>query len=283
LKQLFLLSVNEMMNRIILNILLIICPFVYAQSQCLGPLNAFQPGEKLFYQAYYNWGFIWVHAGDVVFSVSSKPYQSKMVYYFETTGNSLKSYDWMYKVRERFQSYVDRDKFQPLWAERSSSEGGYKAYEQYTFSPSGKKIISVTENSKRPLAKDTLNSKQCTFDVLSAIYFCRTINFENHKIDEKIPINTVIDNELYSLYLRYKGKETIKTKDNKYYKCIKFSALLVGGTIFKGGEDMFIWVTDDANRIPVLVEAKILIGSVKAYIIKAEGLRNQQTALVKGR
>jgi hypothetical protein len=102
-------------------------------------------------------------------------------------------------------------------------------------------------------------------------------------VNEKIPVNTISESKEYILYLRYKGKEIIKNKDNKSYRCIKFSALLAEGTIFKGGEDMFIWVTDDANRIPIMVEAKILIGSVKAYLVKGEGLRNQQTALITGK
>ena len=43
--------------------------------------------------------------------------------------------------------------------------------------------------------------------------------------------------------------------------------MLVKGTIFKGGEDLLVWVTDDNKRVPVLVEAKILVGSVKAILI----------------
>ena len=71
------------------------------------------------------------------------------------------------------------------------------------------------------------------------------------------------------------------TRDGKKYRCIKVSALLVEGTIFKGGEDMLIWITDDSNRIPVLVEAKILIGSVKACLNKVEGNSFEIKALVK--
>ena len=57
-----------------------------------------------------------------------------------------------------------------------------------------------------------------------------------------------------------------KNRSGKEYLCYKFSALLVEGTIFSGGEDMVVWITADANRVPVMVEAKILIGSIKAYL-----------------
>jgi hypothetical protein len=250
------------------------------RGQCVKEVNSFQPGEKLYYDAYYNWGFIWIHAGDLSFTVSNKEYKSKQVYFFEALGNSLKSYDWIYKVRDTFQTHLEISNFRPLWFKRNTYEGGSKVYEQYTFNHNNNKIYSLIENSKHPLRKDSVQSKACTFDVLSAIYFCRTMPIEKYKIDEKIPLSTVIDNTIYSLYLRYKGRETIKTRDNKYYKCIKFSALLVEGTIFKGGEDMYIWVTDDDNRIPVLVEAKILIGSVKAYLVKTQGIKYPLTSLV---
>lgn len=254
----------------------------YSISQCVNEVNAFKPGEKLYYDAYYNWGFIWIHAGDILFSVNAKTYNSNEVFYFKATGNSLKSYDWMYKVRDTFQSLADLNTLQPLWFERSTLEGGYKAYEKYIFNTSEKLIYSETETSKRKFKKDTIKSKPCTFDVLTAIYYCRSIPIEKYKVDEKIPVNAIIDNMQYPLYLRYKGKETIKTRENIIYKCIKFSVLLVEGTIFKGGEDMTIWVTDDENRVPVLVEAKILIGAVKAYLIKTEGLKNRITSLVQG-
>jgi hypothetical protein len=95
-----------------------------------------------------------------------------------------------------------------------------------------------------------------------------------YKVNDLIPIVSIIDNEVFHLHLRYLGHETIEHKNGKKYNCVKFSALLVEGTIFKGGEDLEVWVTNDANKVPVLVEAKILIGSVKAYLHEATGLRN---------
>ncbi|NJK94634.1 MAG: DUF3108 domain-containing protein [Bacteroidales bacterium] len=134
-------------------------------------------------------------------------------------------------------------------------------------------MYGTIENNDIPFTRDTLNLSTCTFDVLSAIYFCRSMDFNNFKINERIPITTIIDNKIYSIYFRYLGKETIENKDKKKYRCNKFSALMVEGTIFKGGEDIVVWVTDDDNRIPILVEAKILIGSVKAYFTNASGLK----------
>ena len=90
-----------------------------------------------------------------------------------------------------------------------------------------------------------------------------------------------IDDEVFDLFLRYKGKERLKTRDGTVFNTIRFSALLVEGTIFKGGEDLEVWVTDDNNRVPVLVEAKILVGSVKGVLTGMEGLKHPVTSIVK--
>ena len=87
--------------------------------------------------------------------------------------------------------------------------------------------------------------------------------------------------EIHDIYIRYLGKERIKNRDGRKFDCLKFKPLLVEGTIFESGEDMTVWVTDDQNRVPIIVEAKILIGSVKAVFVDAKGLRSPMTAEVE--
>jgi hypothetical protein len=262
------------------------CIFVFIlhlniNGQCTVNKVPYKGGEVLNFQAFYNWGFIWIHAGDVQFRVNDKSYRSQPVFQLEATGNSLKSYDWLYKVRDKFQSFVDKETLQPYFFERNTQEGGYKAFEQYFFEYPQKKIYGTIENNDVPFRRDTLKLTSCTFDVISAVYFCRSMDFNHFKINDRIPITTLIDNKVYNLYFRYLGKEVIESKDKKKYRCFKFSALMVEGTIFKGGEDINVWVTDDDNRVPILVEAKILVGSVKAYFSGASNLKYPLNSLVK--
>jgi len=108
---------------------------------------------------------------------------------------------------------------------------------------------------------------------MSAVYYFRSVDFSKYRPGDKIPINMILDSETYNLYIRYLGKEEVKTRDKKKYKCIKVAIQLVEGTIFKGNEDAIIWVTDDENKVPVMVEAQILVGSVKAILNEAKGLK----------
>jgi hypothetical protein len=175
-------------------------------------------------------------------------------------------------VRDRFQGYVEAESLTPVWFSRKTYEGGYEVNNAYTYDWEDGLVISDTENSKRSRTVDTLLIEPCTFDVLAAIYYARSLDFDGRLPDEKIPLRFLIDGQFYDLFIRYLGREVKENRDGRAYQCHKFSAMLVEGTIFKGGEELVAWVTADANKIPVMVEARILIGSVKAYLTGYENL-----------
>lgn len=251
---------------------------IISSAQCYTKNTSFTFGENVSYGVFYNWHFIWLNAGDVYFRVDSSSNQSNKLYHFVSEGTTHKEYDWFFKVRDRFEVYVDSASFQPLRFFRKTSEGGYEVDNKYFFDHENKEILSVTQNSKKPLSYDTLNLPDCTFDVLSTIYYARNIDYSKYNIEDKIPLTVIIDNEIFDLHIKYLGKETIMLRNGRRFRCIKFKPLLVDGTIFKGGENMTVWVTDDENKVPVMVEAKIFIGSIKAIIDTMEGLRHESDA-----
>ncbi|MBN1952897.1 MAG: DUF3108 domain-containing protein [Bacteroidales bacterium] len=266
--------------RLILIVFIVFVSTLNSSAQCFRENTAFTIGEQLDYEVYYNLGSLWLNAGYVEFDVKPRVYRGKEVYHLDGTGGTYKSYDWIFTVRDHYQSYLDKDKLVPVWFRRQNDEGGFKVDYEYEFDSERKKIYSKTWNSERPYREDTLDLLPCTFDVMSLVYYARNLDFSGMNPGDSIPTGTFIDNERYDLYIRYLGKETIETREGTAYRCIKFSALLVEGTIFKGGEDLQVWVTDDSNRVPVIVEAKILVGSIKTYLKSAQGLRNPPEARI---
>ncbi|WP_430825537.1 DUF3108 domain-containing protein [Carboxylicivirga sp. N1Y90] len=273
-----------MLNRllkIVFSALLLCASLLSGQAQCEDVNEAFQHGEVVNYHAYYNWGFIWLNAGHVSFTVDSTRYEGKPAYQMKAHGATYKSYDKLYRVRDTFEVYTDTLFIEPFAFKRITNEGSKHASYLYRFDHEKRFISAKIQKEDEELKNLTFPWKACSFDILTMVYKARNIDFSLYSPDEKIPISMVVDGEIHDIYIRYLGKEVIKNRDGRRFNCLKFSPLLVEGTIFESGEDMTVWVTDDQNRIPIIVEAKILIGSVKAVFVGAEGLRHTMTAEIE--
>jgi len=250
-------------------------------AQCPATNTVFGDGEQISYTASYNWGPVWVDAGLVTFSVTKEIYLGKQSWHLKSTGKSFPSYDVLFKVRDYYDSWIDPETFQTYNFKRYIYEGKYTLLNTLWFDQQTRRIISNTKSNNNPMRTDTLRMRNCAFDMLASIYYTRTLDFTDFRPDVKKKVTVLIDDAYYDIYIRYIGREVVETTDGKHYKCIKFAAKMVQGTIFKGEEDVLVWVTDDANRIPVYVEAKIIVGTVKAYLKEAKGLRNPMTSLIK--
>ena len=239
-------------------------------DQCTTINKAFTEGEKVVYKVIYNWNSLWLNAGEVSFTVNGGVFGNKKVYHVVGYGSTYKSYDWFYKVRDTYESYIDRETMRPLKFIRNVYEGGYVIYNNVTFKHEERKAVST---------KGEIPVPACIQDVLSAVYYARNIDFSKYNINDTIPVNLFLDDSVYNIHIRYVGKEVINTKTGSY-NCIKFRPMLISGTIFKGGEKMTVWVTDDDNKIPVLVESPIVVGSIRAELHSYEGLRNPVKAKI---
>lgn len=244
---------------------------LFAQADfCSSRNTSYQAGEKLSFKVYYNVGFIWVYAGDAVFNINRQEMNGHKTYHIIGDGKTSKSYEWAYKVRDRYETYVDEETMLPVKFVRNVDEGGMKIFNNVNFYHSKGKAVSTN---------GTYSITRCTQDVLSTIYYARNIDYNRFKPGDKIPFNMFLDDKLYSLYIRYLGKERITTKYGTF-NAIKIAPLLIEGTIFKGGEKMMVWVSDDKNHIPLRVNSPILIGSVKVDMMNYENLRNPLTSLI---
>lgn len=232
--------------------------------------TSFQNGENITFTVFYSVVGVYINAGTATFSTTLTRMNNKPVYHIVGTGTSNSKYDWIFKVRDRYESYIDTATLQPLKFIRNVDEGGYKKYENITFNQQANTAITTDGVYKVP---------NCIQDVLSAIYYARNIDFNKYKPGDKIPFDMFLDNEVYHLYIRYLGKETVKTKYGKF-RAIKFKPLLVKGTMFEGGEKMTVWVSDDANHIPLRIESPISVGSVKVDMMQYRGLRHPLTSMI---
>jgi len=262
------------------SILLLILFPSFLDGQCYDGNTAFGDGEDITYTVHYNWGPIWVNAGEVTFKANLETKGEKQVWHFKSTGKTYPSYDVLFKVRDYYETWVDPETFHTINFKRYIYEGTYTLVNTLNFDFEKKKILSSTKSNNNPVRFDTIAILPCSFDMLAAVYFTRTIDIGNIPLYQKRQVSVVIDDQVFKIYIRPLAREVVENNDGKRYNCIKMSAKMVEGTIFKGDEDVLIWITDDRNHIPIYIEAKILVGTVKAYLHEAKGLRNPLKSLL---
>jgi len=273
---------NSSKNFLVLVFLLFFtsAPRAYSQSVCVDKNDAFEAGEELNYKVIYNWGMIWVESGKATFRVGSARIKGKALYVFNGSGSTYPNYDWFYKVKDVFESYVDSATLRPLTTSATIWEGSKREKHYYTFNFNTKKAYTRITRGNKPEKLDTIKTSECTIDVTTAIYYARNIDFSNCKKNDTIGISLLLDGKVYPIYVRYLGKEKYNAGSLGYYNCIKFSPLLVQGSIFKGGEGMTVWVTNDKNKIPLYIETPIVVGSIKVKLVSYKGLRNPEEAKI---
>jgi hypothetical protein len=240
-------------------------------NSCGVKNNTFKAGEQVNYIVYYNVAGLYIDAGNATFTSTLEKLNNKPVYHIVGEGKTNSSYDWIYKVRDKYETFLDTANLQPMKFIRNVDEGGYKKYENVTFNHSTKKAVTTD---------GIYNIPDCVQDVLSTVYYARNLDFSKYKAGDKIPFKMFLDDEVYDMYIRVLGKETVKTKYGKF-KAIKFRPLLIKGTIFEGGEKMTVWVSDDANRVPLRIESPIIVGKIKIDMMSHKNLRYPLTSLVK--
>jgi hypothetical protein len=250
-------------------------------SECAAINTAFKAGENVSYIVSYNWFVFFTDVGLASFRVKNARMFGKPVLHLEATGVSTPSWDRFFMVRDLYQSWVDPVTVLPAYFSRSVREGRYFKDITYRFNHTTGIVYSQYESSKKKFFRDTVAIKPCTYDLVSVIYHLRNIDLKNIEPGDTIGFRIMLDNELTGIYVRYLGSEEKSIRKAGTFKTLKFSVSLVEGSVFSGGENMFIWVTDDKNRIPVSIETPIRVGQVRVRISEWEGLRHPLSSKIK--
>ncbi|MBK7873110.1 MAG: DUF3108 domain-containing protein [Saprospiraceae bacterium] len=239
--------------------------------------NAFRPGEEMTYKLYYNWNFVWIAAGEVTFKVKDQGEQ----YLLSAHGRTYKSYEWFYKVRDKYDTYVDKQTLLPTVSIREVQEGKYRLYDKITFDRQRNKAVSMRGKSKDVAVPAEYDIDACMHDILSVVYSSRNVDFNSMQKGAQVPVKLFVDKEAWAISVKYLGRDdNKKIKGQGRFKAIQFSPKVGGGFYFNENTDMKVWISDDKNRIPLLIESPLTVGSVKAVLKDYKGLKYDLTAMV---
>lgn len=233
-------------------------------------IMAFSSGEKLRYRVTY--GFIDAGEATLELKNTSKKGNGRELLHAIGIGKTLGGFNAFYRVYDTYETYLDKESFYPWYFKRRVDEGGYKINQDYTFLQNRKKVKN--ENGK------IFNIPFATQDMISAFYHARSFNMKNMQKGKTFEMKVFMDDELFTLKIRYLGDEDIFIRKGTF-RCHKFGPVMQKGRYFEKEDDVNFWITADANKIPVLVKAKIPVGSVKLQLVEWGGLSHPLMSKMK--
>jgi hypothetical protein len=253
----------------------------FSQSNCLlfdmsAREPVFRSGEKITYTLSYTVMGIWTNVGEAEFQTTLKKEKNRPPFYhIDANGKTFSFFDKVFRVRDNFVSRIDAKTLQPFYMQRNVNEGGYRRKSVGNFRWANGVIHTSTQrlDKQQPEKRDTLHLTPCTFDVVSLFYYYRCCDFSKIKKNTTYNVNLAMDDKVYTINYKLHGREKQKVKGIGKFNTLKFSATLIEGEVFTGEEQIFFWVTDDENRIPVYIEIPIIVGSIRARISKWENLK----------
>ena len=245
-------------------ILLLLCASTalsFAQDRAYGD------GEYFKFRVHY--GFL--TAGYATLEVGNEVLNGKEVFHVKGYGKTTGISRAFFKVEDDYQSYIDKKTDVPYRFIRNIDEGGHTKDIQIDFDhEQGRALV----NNKKHKTQEWLNFPSDAQDMVSAFYYLRNrLDVSNIKKGETIDMNMFFDKENYKFKLKFLGREVIRTKFGKV-PTLKFRPYVQSGRVFKEKESLTVWVTDDQNKMPVLIKADLVVGSLKASLSEFKGLKN---------
>ena len=227
--------------------------------------KAFKEGEKLTFNV--NYGF--VTAGIATMEIDDiRRISARNAYHVLFRVNTVPSFDWIFKVRDRYETFIDTEGLFPWRFEQHIREGNYsKDFSAFFDQRRGKAKTSGGQYDIPPYVND----------ILSAFYFARTIDYSGMKINDMVLLHNFYNDKVYDLNVKYLGKETVSVTAGTF-DCIVVEPLVQEGGLFKSEGSITVWLSDDNLKLPVKVKTKVVIGSIDAELTKYDGLAGKLTS-----
>jgi hypothetical protein len=244
-------------------LILTLCCFhtLFAQELTKISEPVFKAGEKLNYKMKY--GFFTAAEANIRVEDSPTKFDGQQAYHIIAEGKTAGTFDVFYKVRNRYETYVDRNTLLPYFYAENRRESSYRHTDKVTFDHDKKAITA---------AKGTFPFTGKVFDFVSAYYFARCIDVSKVHIGEKLEIHYFLEDGIHTMTITYIGKERVSCSMGTF-NCLKFNPTIIPGRIFKKDSKLYLWITDDNNRIPVKAHVEVIVGSLTMDLTAASGLK----------
>ena len=265
--------------------LLLLCLVLAAgsvQAQCTAQNKAFQSGERVTYDLYFNWKFIWKRVGTASLTTQSTTYGQQPAYRFNLLSVGSKKTDFFFKMRDTLTCYVS-ERLEPLYFRKAAEEGSRNTVDEAWFSyrdgVSHVRQRRTWRSSDRPNQEMQYEDSRCIFDMLSILAQARSYDPKDYKVGDRINFPMATGRKVEKQTLIYRGKKNIEASNDTIYRCLIFSFVEYDK---KGKEEEVItfYVSDDQNHLPIRLDMFLHFGSAKAFLKQVRGNRYPLTSVV---
>lgn len=250
------------MKKLPLILLLILISLIGISQELISVKEpVFKAGEELKYR--FRYGFITAAEATLKVSDSDIKFNNKPIFHLTAEGRTSGTFNIFYRVNNRYDSYIDRADLIPYLYTENIREANYRRNDKARFYQDEKKVVAK---------KGTFRGSTQTFDIVSAYYFARNLDISKIKKGDKFTLDYFLKDGISKMEIQYVGKERVKTALGNI-NCLKFSPSIQPGRVFRKDSKLYLWITDDGNRIPVKAQVEVLIGVVTMELASANGLK----------
>lgn len=245
--------------------------------------RAFDPGEKLSYVIQYRCLGIRSDVGNARMILSeAADYEGRPTLQSVASGETVKFFDSFFKVRDVYKARFFSDNGRSIWFHRDIYEGGYEVTNDMNWNTVTDEIDAKARYISSKREKDTLLAgRPCTYDFISMFYAARNMDYSDVVPGRNYPLSFVIDDEIYDIYFRFEGREEKKIPKMGTFRTMKFALMVIAGEVFDGKHEIYLWITDDDNKIPVWIESPIIVGTVMGRMTGYENLKHPLTSKIE--
>ncbi|HEY5523690.1 MAG TPA: DUF3108 domain-containing protein [Desulfuromonadaceae bacterium] len=181
--------------------------------------------------------------------------------------STARSADWLryfFPVDDRIESYLISG-IPPLFIgsprlyQERKHEGKTVTNREARFDRQKLEVTTIDHRNKEE-KKQAITKR--TYDTLSSFFYFRTIPLQ---VGTSYFIDIYDCNRLWNTEVKVLRREELVTPLGRF-KTIVIHPLLKSEGIFARTGDIFIWMTDDDRRIPVLMKSKVIVGSITATL-----------------
>ena len=237
----------------------------------LSSVTAKIKDEKIKYRVMYKWGLINKQAGTV--TIETKLSNDGSTFDAMLVGHSASWADKFYCVRDTLKGHIITEGIIPTLYEKISHEGGEYKRDYITYNREGNNVTAHCERWKQKdedepvtYSTKTLEATGYTVDMISSFYYMRFIDFRSMKTGDSKVMNIFSGKRKEILKITFKGYSTVQV-DKKYYQCYHITFSFTSDGKKKTSDDLQAWISNDSRRIPVKLEGKLPVGSVKCFYV----------------